>query len=87
MPKIFPFNDDTSLGFGFNVGYRTLLRYWRRTVSRKSSIGVLYVCVVGPDIVKFDKNSTDLNCFMFQFEGLGALFGDLSPPKAPGLYW
>jgi len=22
---IFPFNDDTSLCFGFNVGYRTLL--------------------------------------------------------------
>ena len=31
---------------------------------------------------KFDKNSTDLQCFIFQFEGLGALFGGSKPTKA-----
>jgi len=40
------------------------------------------------DILKIDKNSTDILCFMFQFGGLGALFGGLShqkPPVATGL--
>ena len=44
----------------------------------------------GLDIVKFDKNSAYLKCFMFQFGGLGALFWELSPPKTPvvtGLCW
>ena len=31
-----------------------------RTVTRKSSIGGLYVCAKGLDNPKFDKNSTDL---------------------------
>jgi len=31
-----------------------------RTVARKFSIGGLYVCLGGLDILKFDKNSTDL---------------------------
>jgi len=43
-----------------------------RTVARKFSIG-------GLDILKIDKNSTDLYCFMFQFGGFGALFGGLRP--------
>ena len=55
----------------------------RRTVARQSSIGGLYVCVGRLDILKFDKNSSDLKCFIFQFGGLGALFGGLSPPKLP----
>ena len=49
-----------------------------------------YVCVGGLGILKFDKNSTDLKCFIFQFGGLGVLFGGLSPPKTPmatRLYW
>jgi len=53
------------------VGYR----YWYRTVDRKSSIGVLKVCVGVLDILKFDKNSTDLKCFIFQFGGAWSLFG------------
>ena len=32
---------------------------------------------------KFDKYFTDLQCFTFQFGGVGALFGGLSPPKPP----
>jgi len=36
---------------------------------RKSSIGVLYVCVGGLDILRFDKNSADLKCFIFQVGG------------------
>ena len=39
--------------------------------------------VWGIDILEIDKNSTDLKCFMFQFGGLRALFGGLSPPKPP----
>jgi len=31
-----------------------------RTVDRKSSIGRLYVCARGLDLLKFDKNCTDL---------------------------
>jgi len=30
---------------------------------------------------KFDKNSTNLWCFLFQFGGLGALFGGPNPPN------
>jgi len=40
------------------------------TVARKFSIGVLYVCSVGLGILKIDKNSTDLLCFIIQFGGL-----------------
>jgi len=31
-----------------------------RTVDRKSSIGRLYVCAKSLDVLKFDKNCTDL---------------------------
>ena len=37
----------------------------------------------GLDILKFDKNSTDLKCFIFQFAGLGGLFGGAKPTKDP----
>jgi len=40
----------------------------------------------GFDIQKFDKNSTDLKCFIFQFGVLGVLFGGLTP-MVTGLYW
>jgi len=50
-----------------------------RTVARKSSIDGLYVCAGRLDILKIDKNSTDLQRFLFQFGVLGA-FGGLSPP-------
>ena len=39
--------------------------------------------VIGLDILKFDKNSTDLKCFIFQFAGLGGLFGGAKPTKDP----
>jgi len=32
---------------------------------------------------KIDVNSTDLYCFMFQFRGFGALFGEVKPTKVP----
>jgi len=35
----------------------------------------------GLDILKLDKNSTDLCCFLIQFGGLGVLFGRAKPPK------
>ena len=37
----------------------------------------------GLDILNIDKNSTDLQSFMLQFGGFGALFGGLSPHKPP----
>jgi len=37
------------------------------TVSRKSSIGGLCICAEVLDILKIDKNCTDLQCFIFQF--------------------
>jgi len=46
-----------------------------RTVAIKSSIG-------GFGIPKFDKNSTDLQCFIFRFgEAWSFVLGRLSPPK------
>jgi len=45
--------------------------------------GELWVCAGGLDTLKIDKNSTDLLCFMFQFWGLGSLFGGAKAPKAP----
>ena len=40
-----------------------------------------YVCAEGTDILKFDKKSTDLSCFIFQFMGLVAFWG-AKPIKA-----
>ena len=37
------------------------------------------------DILKIDKNSTDSYCFMCQFGGLRAVFGEAKPPVATGL--
>ena len=67
-----------------------------RTVARNFSIGVfsffrggflffrgLFVCARGLDILQIDKNSTDLYGFMFQFRGLGVLFGGVMPTKSP----
>ena len=53
-----------------------------RTIARKFSMGGVCVCAEGFDILKIDKDSTDL-CFMFQLGGLGALFGGHSPQKTP----
>ena len=65
----------------------TLLLY--RTVARKFSIwgfaflrGTLCLCE-GAWHSKIWQNSTDLQCFVFQFGGLGVLFGGISPPKHP----
>ena len=38
-----------------------------------------YVCAGLLDILKIDKNSTDLQCFILQFRGLGALFLEVKP--------
>ena len=52
-------------------------------VARKSSIGGLFVCS-GLNILKIEKNSTDLLCFIFPFGVVGALFGGLNPPTPRG---
>jgi len=39
--------------------------------------------VQGSLTFKFDKSSTNFQCFIFQFGGLGALFGKAKPTKAP----
>ena len=64
------------------MGYRTLLGIGTELSPESLQWGA-YVCVGGLDILKFDKNSTDLKCFIFQFWGLGVLFGGISPPKTP----
>ena len=69
--------------FRIQRGLSHFASFWYRTVSRKSSIGELYVCVGGLDILKFDKNSTYLKCFIFQFAGLGGLLGGAKPTKDP----
>jgi len=53
------------------------------TVARKFSIGGLCVSAGWLDALKIDKNSTDLQCFMFQFGGLGSFVWGAKPPKAP----
>jgi len=44
---------------------------------------VLYVCVGGLDILKFDKNSTDVKCFIFPFEGAWSFVWGAKPTKDP----
>jgi len=41
-----------------------------------------YVCAEGTDIIKFDKTSTDLSCFISQFMGFVA-FWEAKPIKVP----
>jgi len=43
---------------------------------------VLYVCAEVLHIPKIVKNCTDLQSFVFQFRGIGVLFGGLNPPKS-----
>jgi len=56
---------------------------------RKSSIGCFafvregFTFVQGGLIFEFVKNSTNLECFIFQFGGIGAFFGGVSPPNPP----
>ena len=55
---------------------------WVLVQNRRQKVfnrGSLRLCR-GLDILKFDKICTDLKCFIYQFGGLGALFGELSPP-------
>jgi len=42
--------------------------------------GALHLCGGGLDILKIDKNSTNLQRFLFQFGGLGAAKHTKSPP-------
>jgi len=37
----------------------------------------------GLDLLKLDKNSTDLQGFIFQFGGMELCLGGLNPPKPP----
>ena len=53
-----------------------------RILTRRYEIRAVYDCAGGLDILKFDKNSPYLWCFIFQFGGRGALFWGLSPPKS-----
>jgi len=52
-----------------------------QNVDWKSSVQRLYVCARGLELLKFDKNCTDLYCFIFSFSGGGASVGGLSLPK------
>jgi len=54
-----------------------------RTVARKSSVGGLYICARGLSILKFDETTLVFSVSYINLEGLGALFGGLSPPKSP----
>ena len=54
-----------------------------RTIARKFPSRGICISAGGPCHSKIDKNSTDLQCFMFYFGGLGAFFGGLSPPTPP----
>ena len=44
---------------------------------------MLYVCVGGFDILKFDKNSTDVKCFIFQFGGSWSFVWGTKPTQDP----
>ena len=65
-------------------------RQWRRgvrpgTQNRRQKVvnrGALRSCRRGLTF-KFDKNSTNFYCFIFQFGGSWSFLGDLSPPKHP----
>ena len=65
-------------------------RHRHRTVAGKFSIGGLCISAGGfafvrggLDILKIDKISSDSLCFMFQFVGLGTLFGGAKRLEAP----
>jgi len=54
-----------------------------RTVGRKFSIGGLWVCSGQIDTIKIDKNSTDLECFIFHFEKVWSIVWGAKSPKTP----
>jgi len=54
-----------------------------RTVSRKTSIGGLYVCAEVLDILKIDKTTLIYSASYFNVGRLVALFGGSKPTKAP----
>jgi len=55
-------------------GFEFLSHQSRIAVNKFSTWG-LYSCAGELDIVKIDKISTDLSCFMFQFGGLELCLG------------
>jgi len=61
------------------VGYRTLLGIGTKPSPESLHWGVLRLCR-GLDILKFDKNSTDLKCFVFQFREAWSFVWGLRPP-------
>jgi len=62
-----------------------------RTVARRSSIKKLYLCAGGGALrswmggltFKFDQNSTNLYCFIFQFRGGWSFVWEAKPTKTP----
>jgi len=68
------------------INYDNVIQNHRQKVVNRG----LYVCAGGFTFVhggltfNFDKNSTNLCCIIFQFEGLGAFFGgEDKPTKSP----
>jgi len=55
-----------------------------RTLARIFSIGELYVCSRGLKILKLEKNSTDLQCFIIQLGDLEFCLGAKPPKVARG---
>jgi len=51
--------------------------------TKPSSIGGLYVCAVGLDIIKFEQTSLFYSAFYFNWGGLKLCFGGTKPIKAP----
>jgi len=80
--RFFHLNDDTSLGFAFNVGFRT----WRGIGAEPSpeslQQGALRLCK-GAWHSKIWQNSTDLKCFIFQFGGAWSFVWRAKPTKDP----
>jgi len=83
-------NDNRPKGIPTRLsGSSQILVCRRRNFARKSSlrgftlVRRVFMFVQGCLTFKFDKSSTNLQCFIFQFGGLGALFGKAKPTKAP----
>jgi len=62
-----------------------------RTVTRKSSIGALYICAVGLDVLKFEQTSLRYSDSYFNLGGLELCFGGAkrtkSTPSGDGTVW
>jgi len=57
-----------------------------RTVARKSSVGGLYICTVGLDILKFEQTPLFYSASYFNVRSLELCLGGLSPLERPRGY-